>query len=801
MTSRAKTKPRDNSQKDPMAFAKAWALVLFSGMLISIYTVMLRQAALRAGSQECVRSAAIYVANDLRKLSLTDPAFGAVGLCDTDIDEGNARVRITSINRLYATLRLDDIISKRLQLPGMARMVASDFDQVRRLDEQLRQKMAERITTIYQHAYAIAGQSNRAHEKLVALRIKLGSEDSREFQSGMPAITMQGEHTSNSWSVNGRYAAGVDVPISGGSMARFYQLANESRFVDQSKFREAKSGMTPSVVLVEAEYDMPTKKRLDVRITRRAAIMLGGADTTSAGSVLVVGFPQGMPKPFHSFRALISSSSTGTYAWQQASDGDVPGQGHLSLSNYRFDGSSEMGTKEAIQVAFYHWVRSLGPALNVASVAKLFDSSWSTANVRSLENTGENPFPAGPNSALTKDTGSRARAFFFQTGPGGDGQRVLKAAFEAQPNQQSLPNSAVPLDIDESGNCNLPGHTGLDRKLVADLLEAVYETNIASNESLGLAKSIINRMERAEDQTQRTIDVANEELRSISTRKRGIPTNKEAAPELNRVQISEANLTAQINAEDARLSEYRKIHSRAQTVLSNAESAAQASFDLCANMLNYAGEGLFRARDGKSFLLGGVYIFHPISHSVTEDEIYKGTNEKSLWISPLLNVLEAAPEREALEAKVERNQSASSEENRAMPRFAIFDSRELIATNPQLLVLDRSPFGDTGVPVGQLAYYAPNALITGDNPPVGWSLLVRDAIANRTMGGAPLRSRFSQWCLGQSHALSECPGMAVELLVRSPAPIMPELPVGSYVVSPQNHDRVSQIPPTPPDML
>jgi hypothetical protein len=479
----------------------------------------------------------------------------------------------------------------------------------------------------------------------------------------------------------------------------------------------------------------------------------------------------------------------------------VPGQGHFVKADYRFDGTSEMGGKDAVQVGFYHWLRSLGPKLNVSAIAKLFDSSWSTGDVQSLEASNQSPFPAGPNSALTKDTGARTRAFFFQSGPGGDGQRVLRSAFEAQPNQQALPSSAVPLDIDDTGNCNVPGHTGFDRKLVADMLEAVYETNVVANESLGLAKSIINRMERAQDQLQTSIDIANEELHSIASHRSRTPSGAAQQSELNRLQSSEQGLTSQIETQRAKLAEYQKVRARAQAVATNAESAAQASFDLCANMLNYASEGLFRAHDGRSFLLGGVYIFHPLSKSVTEDEIYRSKDGDSVWTGSAFNVLEAAPEREALESKVERNRSASSEENRAMPRFAVFDSRELTSNNPRLLLLDRSPFSDTGVPVGQLSYYAPNALTTGDNPPVGWSLLVRDVIANRTMGGDALRSRFSQWCLGESRGVSECPGIGVEIQVRSPAPIIPELPVGSFVVSPQNHDRVSQIPPTPPDML
>jgi hypothetical protein len=92
-------------------------------------------------------------------------------------------------------------------------------------------------------------------------------------------------------------------------------------------------------------------------------------------------------------------------------------------------------------------------------------------------------------------------------------------------------------------------------------------------------------------------------------------------------------------------------------------------------------------------------------------------------------------------------------------------------------------------------------LTTGQNPTVGWSLLVRDAVAMRGYGGAPLASRRTNWCLGEDRAVSECPGLAVEIQIRSPIPLIPDLPVGSVIVSPTTHESVSQIPPMPENML
>lgn len=798
-----KTRTRQEiAATDLVPVAAAVGLILLSGLLISMYTVILQQAALRTGSQDNVRNAAMMVAGELSKVTVSDASFGEVGICDRELREGDTRRHITSINRLYATLRLDEVIAKKLQLPYMSRMVGTDFNQVKKLDELLRQRLQAKAQELQHRAETLARASNRANEKMLSLQIKLGYLKSTDYDSGMPLVDVEG--TEKQFGKNGNYAAGVPVPISGGGAAQFYQLAPDTRFVNELEFAEAKPGMTPSVVLIEAVFKLPpsAQSNQDLRQTRSVAVMLGGADTSAPHSVLMVDFPQGMPKMFHSLRALTSAnSSPPASAWQQAVEGNVPGTGHLIAPQYGFDSGFDMVAPDAIQVSFYHWIRSLGPTIKPDAVDQVFNTSWATEEPHPLEGS-QLVAPPGPNSALTKDTGARRRAFYFQANSGGDGQLVLRTAFEAQPNRQALPNSAVPLIVDDTGNCNLPGNTGFDRKLVADLLEAVYETNLVANESLGLAKSIVSRMERAEAQVQQTIDVTNEELGSITGHRARIENSSaEPTPELKRLLKSEQELTSAINVARAKLTEYQQVKARANTVIENAEAAGRASFDLCSNMANYAADGVMRVARDNSFLLGNVYVFHPIVRSVTEDEIYRGRGSDEFWLQSF-SVLEPAPERIAIQGRLQSNESAGSERNRAQPRFVLLDSRELLGTAaPRVLVLDRSPFADSAIPAGQLCYYAENALLTGDSPTVGWSLLVRDVVANHRDGGEPLPSRHTKWCLGEERAVSECPGLAVEIQLRSPVPLIPDLPVGSFVVSPANHERVSQIPPMPASMF
>jgi len=743
----------------------------------------------------------MFVAQELRKVAVEDQSFGLVGLCDLKLDEGEPRASITSLNRIYATLRLDDLVSKQLEVPAMSRLIEIDFAQVKKLELSLRDKIKKRVSSavadnnnsIFEKAYKLAAGSSKSDEELIDLRIKLGSLKSAEFNSGMP---VSGDPSDVRIAANGTYLAGVDIPITSTGTARFYQLAPETQLVINPEFVEAQGKQTPSAVLIEATFKSSNRNhRIDVVQTRSAVIMLGGINTTAPNSVLMVSFPQGMPGAFHSLRALVSAKSENPGSWQQAAGGSVPGSGRLAAA-FAMD-TTEMTSEDALQTAYYHWLRSLGPKPRMDAIERLFNYSWSNVAVPADDTDQTKPVSV-PNSALTKDTGARAFAVFYQSGPGGAGQAVLRNAFDAGPSSSFLPHSAIPLDVDQHGNCNFAGRTGFDRKLIADLLELVYETNLVATESTNVAKSVIKRLDRAEEQANRSIDLTNEELSSISNRRLRLEMPGEASAELKSLRKSEDELRTSISSQRAKRAEYQEVKERANQILLRAETAAQSSFDLCANMSRYAQDGVFRCEDNSAFLLGSEYVFRPISRSVTEDEIYKISGKPSVWLS-LVNVLEPAPDDLVAEGLTALERRSKSSRNRASARFVVMEARTLSRLKPSVLVLSHSPFADSGIPSGQLAYYAQDAFNTGQDPPVGWSLLIRDAVAR--LNTNVIFSSQNKWCMSEEQAVSSCPTLAVEIQVRSPVPLIPDLPVGSFVVNPTTHERMSQIPPMPANML
>lgn len=788
---------------DVMSLLSIAGLVLLSGVLITLYTVLVHQFAVRTSSEDSVKQAAMHVAQDLRQLVVEDASFGPIGLCDTNIGTPENRRHITSLNRLYATLRLDNIVSKHVEAPIITALVETDFRRLKMLEKKLRDRITKRVAissnseSIFESAYKLASGGRKTDEELVDLQIKLGSLNSADLNSGMPVTESADEQGISS---KGFYLANVDIPITESGTARFYQIANETRFVNNPEFVPAKPDMIPTAVLVEATFKSSKRNQhIDVVRTRSAVVVLGGVDASTPNSVLMVSFPQGMPSAFHSIRALVSGATEKTGAWQEAAGGNVPGQGHLAAA-HGLD-STEMNGRDAVQTAFYHWMRSMGPKPRATGLERVFNYSWSSLPVRSEEGEDQPKLSKAPNSALIKDTGARAFAVFYQSGPGAVGQAVLKNAFEANSSASSIPHSAIPLNIDEHGNCNVAGRTGFDHKLIADLLESVYETNLVANESISVAKSIVSRLERAEQLASSTIRLAQEELTSVANRRARLEVPGEPSSELKALRKSEQEMLAAITFQKSKRSEYQRVKERANIVLMNAESASQASFDVCSNMLRYAQGGVFRCENNRAFLLSNEYIFRPLSRSVTEDEIYKDlTASDAPWLADR-NVLEPAPNDLVAEGMTVAERRAAQSSNRAMPRFIILESRALLSEDPQAFVLSRSPFSDSGIPAGQLGYYAQDALTTGRDPQVGWSLLVRDAVANASKGSEPLSSTQNKWCLNEERAVSVCPGLAVEIQVRSPLPIIPDLPVGSFVVNPLSHERVSQIPPVPATML
>lgn len=794
----ASDKNRARGAIDVMSMVTLAGLILLSGLVVSLYTVSVGHLKIRAASQDSVKQATWLAVERLATIYVDDPTFGRVGLCDVVENESLNQRPMTSLNKLYATLRLDQAIAKEANLAYMQQLVVADIARVKQLESKLQTRLytsiapspSDKTNSIYAIANALMESTKTQTESLVDLRVKLGTLEPIRFTSGMPASP---SITPPRFIQDGQYQAQVAIPLNGTSSCNFYQLAKQTTFAEPLDFKATSHGVTPSAVLVEATFRTSERnQKIDIVKTRACCAVLGSTLPKSTESVLLVSYPQGMPTTFKRLTDILVAKGKHAGAWQQASDGDVPGTGKLTAATGIE--TAEMAPKQAFETAFYHWVRALGPAVRPEKIDAMLAYEWKPSENPELNASSEMP---PPNSALTKDTGARQFAFINQSGPGEAGQRALKNAFEAT-HATPLPKSAIPLQVDALGQCNISGRHGYDEKLINDFLEALYNTNLSSAESARVANSVIIRLTGAITEMDRSIQLSTEELNSIQTR---LSRSEEVADSEMPLLIRGKNqLRAVIELQRNKRKEYAIVKKRAEVVLDNAAYTAKATFDLCSNITSYAKDGIYRTETPAGFLIGKDLIFSPQAAPVTESEIYKNedSGEQSSWTSKKFNVMgRTTPGTmvEGVAAKVVRLTVAEA----AKPTFLMFDSRQLTGDRTtNVTVLGTSPFTGTGIPKGELVYYAQDALETGTKPAVGWSVLIRDLIANQ--GSHPL-SGSSGFTGGSDLSIGSHPGLAVEIQMRSPVPILPNLPLGNYLVDLSTDSRVSQIPPLPATML
>jgi hypothetical protein len=137
------------------------------------------------------------------------------------------------------------------------------------------------------------------------------------------------------------------------------------------------------------------------------------------------------------------------------------------------------------------------------------------------------------------------------------------------------------------------------------------------------------------------------------------------------------------------------------------------------------------------------------------------------------------------------------------PMVVVYDSQSLAARgNARPLPFVGFPSFNVGVPKGQMLYYCPDALTTGSNPDISWSVVIRDLAASRLEGNLaqPIRSQDESWCKQQGQAIGISPGLSCEFQLRTPLPVLKDFSVGS-VVRNRSGQSVIQIPPLPLQIL
>ncbi|MBA3993908.1 MAG: hypothetical protein C0469_10310 [Cyanobacteria bacterium DS2.3.42] len=299
---------------------------------------------------------------------------------------------------------------------------------------------------------------------------------------------------------------------------------------------------------------------------------------------------------------------------------------------------------------------------------------------------------------------------------------------------------------------------------------------------------------------------------------------------------------------------YRKLNETARLVSLNANKSGITTYDLCMHSNQILINGLARTQSpSRGFLLGGRFVFLPQPVPIQEEEFFLTDEERkkqleemptkpvkgdlnSDWTSPDMHLVAEGNDLlktggktifvEGLPLKLYWLQP------REIPSWAkvtfVIDSTGLVeslerrteksnggktsahtgagASNPQppaLSAFKNYAFGNIRIPAGQMMYYCANAVKTGTEPGVAWSVAIRDLISSHNEGsmGEPVTVPDGDWRDPARGRNGECPGLAGEFQLRTPLPITDLGQSGSYLTNPITGQQIPQIPPLPSEML
>lgn len=792
-----RTTPETVSTKQKTATRSMLLLISLYSLLISFYCLVVGTRFSPPPSKTEVEAAALDVAKLLTYVGVSSKRFGLVHLVDTVSENGQV---IPGLNTLGATLRLDYLIGKKLGLNYLNSLVDKDAEELQHLNKELAHSLyrviqpnyymdvrGERLS-IYERAFRTVAAGARGRT-LVGLKLSLGRLSSFALNSMTPATRVESKSSDLD---DGRYYyCHRPVPVTENKTTDFYELAPEATLVDGSLFREGEPSATSSVVLLEATFESLDNSGFRKLISHeRSCVVIGEPIHRNYENALLLSFPSGGLNQLSSLKELITSSCWNKSGeWQQAVDGPVPGEGHLAPPLGIENAESPPG--EAITLALYHWLISMGPTVDLNLFQKMYVTPFSTTNVTAATK-GVKPRKYS-NSAIVRDTGAARFALLSQSKPGGLGQQILGGAFTRE---ISYPLSAIPMAVDRSGQCRLPGKPDCDIELIRDFLNDLYKTNVAAIESKAVAQTVLKRVETAKQVCLQTLAALNEERRSLNA-----PASQSAGKTL---------VDEKIRQEEANKFRYSNIAELAMRAITNAKRTIEATYEMSGDMARFASMGLDRVKGSRSsgYILSRSLVFVPHTRSLAESELYEKIDRKSSlpdvdWLKEEFEVAETPDETMTInEVPIVRFWQEEPLQLNNGAQYIVLSSGELTGKGSgRACVLERSPYVSGEIGQSQVLFYAPACATTGGAPEVKWSLLIRDLVAfQEPASGRPPVGESTTWW-SESRLEGEAPCLCVEIQLRTPVPTIPKIPTGTSVQDPELRESIPLVPPMPAELL
>jgi len=867
--------------------------VAISGM-VSLYVLFVAWFNLKNTDSDPLERAAMAAASDLLKINIGSQNFGTLGIADfVNSDNGSqsavedADSSVRSFNTVASLIRTSLFLAQHYRLDPLGERAAGDLEDLEHLQKELHSRFLAAIKSdgsgkIYEHVKRILSSSTRGGEHLDSLRIKLGFARKQLLISTVFAEA----NDDPSYTVRGRLKTltPLAVPLTK-SQIILHQQSDQIAIVNSGDFEEdTKSAALPTTLLIEADFATKNDHRGLVTSHRKVCVIAGASvkkQTTDLSrqdrqdGCLAITFPQGKPSYFSSLESiLLYDQWQGKGEWQQAVQGTVPGSGQLAPSAAPV--LKDMNPSESLSIAIYHWLRQLSHPVTPLQLSRVLKQSWlippspksSTKEVATISDKEEqiadtliedNAASLQVNSGLLKDSDARTFALLYQNKTGEAGQKALFQCFQALPNR--FAPSTLPVVVDSEGRANLPGRQGFDQNLAFELLDSIYRSNVAAQDTLATGKLIQSSALRSYRSNREKLFLAQTDLDSLSNRLRLSIDKKERESLSKEIDLRKNRIAYEQNEQKTQL----KAISLAQVALNNSSVAAAQSFACGSKLFQLARGGINRINNlqtsagggenkktKKAYLLGKRYIFCPLTESLKEEDIFseaaKAFNSgstkieqlQSPWLNQKTNIfgpIKSFTDLPDTKFMVE-NRSLSDLKAETTPVFKA-EPAVIVFTPHQLddsakadpLYFRIYPFKGLAIPENQLIYYCQNAYRSMILPQaragvVAWSVLARDFVFKRGSSsshqklGLPLQTTMTGWCKralnlsdtdgqvsdnGDKNDSAFCPGLAAEWQLRSPVMLLNNSEVeslkGTTLSDPESGQRVLQIPPVSPDLM
>lgn len=417
MKIRGKLPPQINHSRRLSGSMLVFTSAAFIGIVLVIALFILSFTRFLAGHQEqtlAIEAATLTAARDLSKIVVEDADFGFLSISDAPpigkatTAGDNYYLPVTGINTLMATVRLDAILADKFDDQIMRDCAKRDYTRFLTakdkfitalqnavkpggygfdLDGNKVEPLVDAVKAYNQHAMRMTDRKSSLAPG--SMQLSLGCIPQLITSCPIPRPSEFAEMTAAQQSGQ-FYRSYINVPYKTFDFV-FAGIADSTKLVDNKLFVDTIADLPyviPTIVKCEADqnYEQTDQSGNKSTLTVHAiACAEPGSlnDRRPASGALTLSFPDGAVPEFTSLAAVMTNSNVNkspSDRTQMPTAGDYPTTA-LTDSVLPVIGTLRPPVGQLMRVAFYDWLRRVGPQINVATLMTALTSPLDTSTL------------------------------------------------------------------------------------------------------------------------------------------------------------------------------------------------------------------------------------------------------------------------------------------------------------------------------------------------------------------------------------------------------------------------------------